>query len=275
MLFASLFQKASQPSAARAVQGYDLPPRLGSSQWVLFIFSPRGGLPSWGISNSHDDDAQKNCPNDILHRYLHLFPQNHPNPVFFEVCLQFWQCVPSRHGNLHIVTIKAFQNIFFYNVSICFPFPCLPKPLKTPLFTLFSSIFPGAGQLKHMYKKSFKNIVFTVSIYRVFKMFSVKNTVIFTFFGIKSVQNTGFCSVFNALASKNLSKYRYLQCFFIFVRFFIAGSPPKWPKIPFQYPLKLRHPKLVEKSRKHHLILVSVRNRVCTPPAKAWLFEPQ
>ena len=39
----------------------------------------------------------------------------------------------------------------------------LPKPLKTQLFTLFSSIFPcanAAGQLKHIYKKSFKNIVF-------------------------------------------------------------------------------------------------------------------
>ena len=54
-----------------------------------------------------------------------------------------------------------------------------------------------------------------------------KNTVIYTFFGVKSVQNTGFCNVFNALASKNLSTYRYLQCFFIFVRFSIAGKLPK------------------------------------------------
>ena len=102
--------------------------------------------------------------------------------------------------------------------------------------------------------------------YSVFTMFSVKNTVIYTFFGIKSVQNTSFCSVFNALASKNPSKYRYLHSFFIFVLFSIAGSLPKWPKIPFQHPLKLRHPKIVEKYRKHHLILVSVRNRVWPPP---------
>ena len=58
-----------------------------------------------------------------------------------------------------------------------------------------------AGQLKHIYKKSFKQIVF----YSVFTMFSVENTVIYTFFGIKSVQNTGFCSVFNAQASKEPS----------------------------------------------------------------------
>ena len=83
------------------------------------------------------------------------------------------------------------------------------------------------------------------TFFPVFLHFSVKNAVMYTFFGIKPVQKTGFCSVFNALASKN-SKYRYLQCFFICVRFSIAGSLPKWPKIPFQYPLKLRHPKIVE-----------------------------
>ena len=56
------------------------------------------------------------------------------------------------------VAIKPFQNSFLQ----CFQFPCLPEPLKTPLFTLCSSIFPcanAAGQLKHIYKKSFKNIV--------------------------------------------------------------------------------------------------------------------
>ena len=63
--------------------------------------------------------------------------------------------------------------------------------------------------------------------FSVFTFFSVKNAVIYTFFGLKSVQNTGFCSVFNALASKNHSKYRYLQCFFISVRFSLAGSRPK------------------------------------------------
>ena len=110
-------------------------------------------------------------------------------------------------------------------------------------------------------------------------MFPVKHTVIYTFFAITSVQNTCFCSVFNALASKNPTKSCYVQCFFIFGRFSIAGKLPKWPKIPFQYPLGLRHPKILEKCRKHHRILVSVRNRFwglvsvrnrfCHPPAKA------
>ena len=56
------------------------------------------------------------------------------------------------------------------------------------------------GQLKHIYKKSFKNIVF----FSVFTMCSVENTVIYAVFGIKSVQNSGFCSVFKALASKKV-----------------------------------------------------------------------
>ena len=97
------------------------------------------------------------------------------------------------------VAIKPFQNTGFWHPKTL-QFPYLPKPLETPLFTLFSSIFPcsnAAGQLKHIYQKSFKNI--------------------------------GFCSVFNALASK-------------------------------------KHPRIVEQNRKHHLILVSVRNRFSPPP---------
>ena len=65
---------------------------------------------------------------------------------------------------------------------------------------------------------------------------------------------------------QNLAMY---NVFFIFGRFSIAGKLPKWPKIPFQYPLALRHPKILEKCRKHHRILVSVRNRFWPPPAKA------
>ena len=115
-------------------------------------------------------------------------------------------------------------------------------------------------------------------------MFPVKHTVIYTFFAITSVQNTCFCSVFNALASKNPAKSCYVQCFFHFWPFFHCRKATKihekWPKIPFQYPLALRHPKILEKCRKHHRILVSVRNRFWglvsvrnrfwpPPPAKA------
>ena len=56
------------------------------------------------------------------------------------------------------------------------------------------------GQLKHIYKKSSKNMVF----FSVFTMCSVENTVIYAVFAITSVQNSGFCSVFKALASKKV-----------------------------------------------------------------------
>ena len=69
---------------------------------------------------------------------------------------------------------------------------------------------------------------------------------------------------------KTLQNLAMYNVFFIFGRFSIAGKLPKWPKIPFQYPLGLRHPKILEKSRKHHHRLVSVRNRFWPPPpAKA------
>ena len=142
----------------------------------------------------------------------------------------FYNVFRRKHRNLYVFRHKVGPKHWFLQClqwhQKNLQFPDLPKPRKTPLFTLFSSIFPcanAAGQLKHINEKSLKDIPF----FSVFTFFSVKNAVIYMFFGIKSVQNTGFCSVFKALASKNHSTYRYLQCFFIFVRFSIAGSLPK------------------------------------------------
>ena len=100
-------------------------------------------------------------------------------------------------------------------------------------------------------------------------MLPVKHTVIYTFFAITSVQNTCFCSVFNALASKNPAKSCYVQCFFIFDRFFHCRKATKMTQNSISIPLALRHPKILEKCRKHHRILVLVRNRFWPPPAKA------
>ena len=103
--------------------------------------------------------------------------------------------------------------------------------LGVPLFTPLRVGGPPTpqvffGQLKHIYKKSFKNIVF----FSVFTMCSVENTVIYAVFGIKSVQNSGFCSVFrlwhqkkfNAVISPNPWKHRYLHCF---LQFFHVPMP--------------------------------------------------
>ena len=96
-----------------------------------------------------------------------------------------------------------------------FPIPLSPQSLEnTAIYTVFFnfSMFQCCWPTQTYIHKILQKHCF---FYSVFTMFSVKNTVINTFFDIKSVQNIGFCSVFNALASKNLSKYHYLQCFFI------------------------------------------------------------
>ena len=65
-------------------------------------------------------------------------------------------------------------------------------------------------------------------------MFPVKHTVIYTFFAITSVQNTCFCSVFNALASKNPAKSCYVQFFFSFLAVFpLPESYQNDPKFHF------------------------------------------
>ena len=114
-------------------------------------------------------------------------------------------------------------------------------------------------------------------------MFPVKHTVIYTFFAITSVQNTCFCSVCNALASKNLAKSCYVQCFFMFFSFLavfpLLESYQNDPKFRFNTLLgsdTQKSSKKVENTtdrlvsvRNRFWGLVSVRNRFCPPPAKA------
>ena len=100
----------------------------------------------------------------------------------------------------------------------------LPKPLKTPLFTV---------QLKHIiYKQSFKNIVF----FSVFLHFFRQNAVIYMFFGLKSVQNTGFCSVFNALASKKNQNIAIYMVFSFLSVFPLPEADQNDPKFRFNAP---------------------------------------
>ena len=122
----------------------------------------------------------------------------------------FLQCFPSKHGNLHMCHHKSVPKHHFLQ---CFQFPCLPKPLKTPLFTLFSSIFPcanAAGQLKHIYKNNSKTLVF----YNV---------------GPKH----WFLQCFQCFGIQKPFKISLFTVFFIFVRFSIAGSLPNDPKFHF------------------------------------------
>ena len=190
----------------------------------------------------------------------HMYKKSVKNIVFFSV---FTMCSVENTVIYAVFGIKSVQNSGF-----CSVFNALAsKNWNTAVYTVFFKF--SMCQCRWPTQTYIQKIIQKHCFFQCFYIFSVKNAVIYTFFGLKSVQNTGSCSVFNALASKNHSKYRYLQCFFISVRFSLAGSRPKWPKIPFQYPLKLRHPKIVEKTRKHHQYEVSVRNSFCPPPAKA------
>ena len=160
------------------------------------------------------------------------------------------------------------------------PIPLSPQPLKIPLFTVFSSIFPcsnAGSQLQHIYKKSFQNIVFdsvfpmfpvkqtviytffchkgsksfqNIAFDSVFVMFPVKHTVIYTFFAITSVQNTCFCSVFNALASKNPAKSCYVQYFFHFWPFFHCRKATKMTQNSISIPSCAQTPKNPRKMSK-------------------------
>ena len=123
-----------------------------------------------------------------------------PNiPCSLNVFPCFLQWFPSKHGTLHFCRHK---NRSKTSCSTMLPIPLSPQPLKIPLFTVFSSIFPCSNARQptptyiYIYKKSFQNIVFD-SVFS--QMFPVKQTVIYTFFAIKAVnpfQNIAFDSVF-------------------------------------------------------------------------------
>ena len=85
-----------------------------------------------------------------------------------------------------------------------FPIPLSPQTLEnTAIYTVFFNF--SMCQCRWPTQTYIQKIVQKHCFLQCFYIFSVKNAVIYTFFGLKSVQNTGFCSVFNALASKNPS----------------------------------------------------------------------
>ena len=126
-----------------------------------------------------------------------------------------------------------------------------PQTAQTPDF--FRSqlaprlVSPGCDSpMCHKGSKSFQNIAFD----SVFVMFPVNHTVIYTFFAITSVQNTCFCSVFNALASKNPAKSCYVQCFFHFWPFFHCRKATKMTQNSISIPSCAQTPKNPRKMSK-------------------------
>ena len=100
-------------------------------------------------------------------------------------------------------------------------------------------------------------------------MFPVKHTVIYTFFAITSVQNTCFCSVFNALASKNPAKSCYAQCFFHFWPFFHCRKATKMTQNSISIPSCAQTPKNPRKMSKTPPYSGLSAKPFLAPPAKA------
>ena len=101
-------------------------------------------------------------------------------------------------------------------------------------------------------------------------MLPVKHTVIYTFFAITSVQNTCFCSVFNALASKNPAKSCYVQCFFHFWPFFHCRKATKMTQNSISIPSCAQTPKNPRKmSKTPPYSGLGAKPFLGPPPAKA------
>ena len=156
-----------QPGPSRA----RISPPLGSSPWVLFYL-----FPSVGASQAREFQiAKTTTPRKTVQTtfctviciFFHKILQI---PCFLKCVCMFLQCFPSKHGNLHICRHKTAPKHY---VLQCFQFPCLPKPLKTPLFTLSPSIFhvPMPLANSNIYTKSPSKTLFPTCQVRVVRFY--------------------------------------------------------------------------------------------------------
>ena len=190
--------------------------------FIEMMYSPRfawGGRPHrrlfWPTQTYIQKIRQKHC---FFQCFYNVFRQKYRNLRYFR------HKVGPKHWFL-----QCFQGSGIKKVQ------CrdLPKPLKTQLFTQFSSIFPCA--------------------------------VIYTFFGLKSVQNTGFCSVFNALASKTIQNIAICSVFSFLSVFPMPEADQNDPKFRFNTILSSD----TQKSSEKHANTTNTRSRceiVFAPP---------
>ena len=182
------------------------------------LIHPAGASQARKFQIATTRTPRKTVQKNIFRRYLHLFSIK--IPCFLNVFA--WFCNGFLQSTVHVCCHKTVPK---HHVLQCIQFLYyLPRPLKIALFSCFLQFLhvPLPIANSNIYKKSFQNIFFFQC---VFVFFPGKDTVIYTFLAIKSVQNTSFCSVFNALASKNTSEYRYLRCLFTFCRFLECRKP--------------------------------------------------
>ena len=140
-----------------------------------------------------------------------------------------------------------------------------PGKPKTTIFTAFFAsgsknhgicnvFWPGPSKNTGIY------VVFSMLQEDVFSCQKQKNIVNYTIFALgKQPKN---CKK----SPKKCPKWTSETHLGILAFFFPIQNGPKSPKIPFLDVLKFRHPKIVQKLRKHHQYLDSVRNLERAPP---------
>ena len=117
------------------------------------------------------------------------------------------------------VTIKAFQNIIFYTVSNSL---VSPNPWKHRYLHCFRQFF-HAGQLKHIYKKSFKKHCFLQCVYNVFRQ-KHRNLHVFQH---KVGPRHWFVQCFQCSGIQKPFKTSLFTIFFHFCPFFHCRKPTK------------------------------------------------
>ena len=153
-----------------------------------------------------------------------------------------------------------------------FPIPLFPQTLEnTAIYTVFFNffMFQGRWPTQTYIQQILQEHCFLQCFYNVFRQ-KRRNLHVFR---PKVGSKHWFLQCFQCSGIQKLFKISLFTVFFHFC----------------QYPLKLRHPKVVEKSRKHNLIL-GAKPLMTPPPAKAdiatailtnviehsvWLFAPQ
>ena len=155
------------------------------------------------MSNSHNDDAQKNCPNDILHRYLHFFHRILQIPCFFKCVCMFLQRFPSKHGNLHICRHKTVPKLIF----TMFPIPLSPQTLENAaIYTVFFNFSMLANS--NIHTKNSSNTLCFQCVYNVFRrkhrnLHVVRHKVGPKHWLLHCFQGSGIKKQFNSLISQN------------------------------------------------------------------------
>ena len=193
--------------------GPRFPPRV-----LFYLFPPVGASQAREFQIATTTTPRKTVQTTFC-TGIYFSTKSSKSRVFWSVFACFCNVFLQNTVSYTFAAIKPFQNIIFYNVSNSLVSSNAWNHRYLHLFTLFSSIFPCsnvAGQLKH--KK-----ILQKHFLQFFTMFSVKNTVIYTFFGPKH----WFLQCFQCSGIRKPFKISLFTMFFHFCPFFHCRKPTK------------------------------------------------